>query len=372
MYLKNKILLLINFKPRLIRHFLIATFKSIAFLIIFLIILEFIYRLYIGASIKAIDFRSAKLLLSDQTSISMYEEEVGWITKSGHKSNGFNTKEFGLRALGSNDEKVPIGGVLVVGNSFAAGSEVNDEFTWPAILEKIIQKPVLNAAVGGYGLDQSVLRARQLLNILKPKTILVSLQLDSLSGVDFTSYGRPKPYFIVENGNLKRMNKPVPFLSGPSNTGRSEKLRSYLAYSAVVDRFLSIFATKWWYESAHSNFQRLNQDFVDVACRILEPFKIELDAVDVRLLVVIQYHGSLVDPSKGRYRDLDKVRRCINEKGIQTADEWDSLLAVAKKGPDELKKYYVMQPDNVTFGHMSALGNKLVAEVVAVELSKVH
>ena len=52
--------------------------------------------------------------------------------------------------------------ILAVGDSFTFGDEVNDGQTWPAQLQLLTGRRVLNGGVSGYGFDQIVLRAEQL------------------------------------------------------------------------------------------------------------------------------------------------------------------------------------------------------------------
>jgi hypothetical protein len=51
----------------------------------------------------------------------------------------------------SSHQRTPVepGAILLVGDSFGAGSEVDDPDSWPAQLERKIGTRVLNAAVGG-------------------------------------------------------------------------------------------------------------------------------------------------------------------------------------------------------------------------------
>ncbi len=67
--------------------------------------------------------------------------------------------------------------ILVVGDSFGLGSDVIDAETWPAYLERMVGTQVINAAVGGYALDQIVLRAEDLVPLLRPRMLLVQTNL---------------------------------------------------------------------------------------------------------------------------------------------------------------------------------------------------
>src|ERR1700722_14658045 len=53
-----------------------------------------------------------------------YDSVLGWRLRPHLKSAGFNTLDHGFRSNGNADAKVQPGGVLSVGSSFTAGSEV--------------------------------------------------------------------------------------------------------------------------------------------------------------------------------------------------------------------------------------------------------
>jgi len=85
-----------------------------------------------------------------------------------------HTRRYGIRSNGEGAPSRQRPVTLVVGDSFAFGDEVLDAETWPAALERAIDAPVVNAAVAGFGLDQSVLRAERLAPVLTPDRIVVS------------------------------------------------------------------------------------------------------------------------------------------------------------------------------------------------------
>ena len=95
--------------------------------------------------------------------------------------------------------------ILVVGGSFVFGNNVSDDETWPAILERRLSRRVVNGGVPGYGPNQSVMRAEQLL-----KSHAYSLLVLSLVGADvsldrYANFLRfYKPAVIRENGRLRQ------------------------------------------------------------------------------------------------------------------------------------------------------------------------
>src|SRR5262249_34362993 len=127
-----------------------------------------------------------------------YDADLGWSLKPNvsidlairNTSDRFimNTMEFGIRKNGSNDNALRTGGLLAVGDSFTAGSEVADGDPWPALLEAIIQQPVVNAGAGGYGSDQIVMRAEKLLPIVRPQVLLVGMLDQDILRAGYSSF----------------------------------------------------------------------------------------------------------------------------------------------------------------------------------------
>ena len=114
---------------------------------------------------------------------------------------------YGIRKNGPNDDLLRSGGVLAVGDSFTAGSETADEDTWPAQLERIIHRPVVNGGVGGYGSDQIVMRAEKLLPIVRPQVLLVGmLDLDILRA-GYSSFGRQAPPAQLAGADPQRIRR---------------------------------------------------------------------------------------------------------------------------------------------------------------------
>ena len=69
---------------------------------------------------------------------------------------------------------------MAVGDSLTYGDEVRDEEAWPAQLQRLTGRRVLNGGVTGYGFDQIVLRAEQLTNMHKPSVVVVGFIADDI------------------------------------------------------------------------------------------------------------------------------------------------------------------------------------------------
>jgi hypothetical protein len=174
--------------------------------------LEVGLRLYVKAPVLTFrDWRGANSMALE--SGGKYDEVLGWVQPAHLASDGFNTVEYGIRKNSSRDEPLSRGAVLAVGDSYTVGSEVRDDESWPAQLERLAEIGVINAGVGGYGLDQIVLAAERLLPVVRPQMVIVGVYQETIVRANYRSYGAPKPYFASKTAN------------GTLGTSRSLKFR---------------------------------------------------------------------------------------------------------------------------------------------------
>jgi hypothetical protein len=329
--------------------------------------LELAFRAVMGVPVLSLtNWRTDRLVQSELHSASQYDPVVGWTMKDGLFAGDLNTIAYGIRKNAASDRDIVTGGVLVVGDSFAAGSQVTDEETWPAQLGALTGEPVLNGAVGGYAFDQMVLRASQLFPAVQPKVVILSTQDQGILRGSYSSYGRPKPYYSIDNGKLVLHNSPVPRdFEKPKPHGLLKKI---LSYSYVADQVIGSYYPERWYAGDDQQFIQTGNDDIEVSCALLEQFRRNQDALGVRPLFVLQYGGQAIMDGKAP-RHAVAVAACAREVGLQVVDTFDALRAIAERGSNELKSYYVMSSDGKEYGHMSALGNRVIAEVVAAALA---
>jgi hypothetical protein len=291
-----------------------------------------------------------------------YDPLLGWVLADNLKDGAagdFSTGEHGVRMNGRAIVAVPRHGILVTGDSFTAGSEVRNFETWPAQLEAMTGEPVVNAATGGWGTDQIVLRAESLIPVLQPKSIVVSFLADDIMRAEYETFGGGnKPYFTVEDGALVAHNDPVPRFAGQSR--EIGWLRHLFGFSHLVAYVMEATGySEWWFGSV---YRRVQTDIVAVTCRLLERLKAKSDAAQIPLYLVLQYGANLVVPLEEAPGYVQRVLVCARQADIPTVDTWAALHAIRQR--DALETVYNRDPATKQWGHMSPDGNAMVARMI--------
>jgi hypothetical protein len=297
-----------------------------------------------------------------------YDSLLGWHLKSFIATPGFNTLEYGFRSNGRGQHQVLAGGVLAVGSSFTAGSEVSDDETWPAHLQQITGWNVNNAGQGNYVADQIIMNGENLLPLIHPQVLVVDLIPDNIVGVGYSAYGWPKPYYTIGDNELVAHNQPVPRTPEPGTDRDRFGLKPLLGHFAVVDQFMVAFFADSWFSSDGSSFTTVKNDAVEVTCRLLARLKQKTDASHTALILYLQFAGSHIMSAPHEADQSVAVGNCARGLHIATIDEYAQLRGVFEKAPDALRKYYQIEPDGST-GHKSSFGNMEVAKSVAAAIS---
>ena len=313
--------------------------------------LEFAVRLQRGTVLQ-LQSQSAQ----PQNSIgrNTYHPRLGWITRPGRFESGWisNTDESGIR---SNGRPGPPAGrpVLAVGDSFTFGDEVEDGETWAAQLEEILNKSVINAGVGAYGIDQAFLRAELLLEKYDPEVVILSFISDDINRTEYSCFpnGRGwKPYFAYEQGALALKNVPVP---RDSFLRRHQTLHRLLGYSALVDFVLNKIAYHWWHNIPV--IERIHQDGEKVSADLL----VRLDSLAKSrggqfIAVALATNGRIGDNLR-----LPGLVKRAREEGVVVLDLSVEMLQLP---PGEFQKLFQLR------GHYSPAMNIWVAGRIAAFL----
>jgi len=148
---------------------------------------------------------------------------LGWMINPAGRKLSYRANSQGIRGDGDYARSPPDDTIriAVFGDSFVHGSEVANEHTWPAFLERITSGlEVLNFGVGAYGLDQAFLRYQQDGAPFQPHIVIIGFMSENIQRS--VSYFRPfyvpqmpvpraKPRFVLdESGELVLLENPLP------------------------------------------------------------------------------------------------------------------------------------------------------------------
>jgi hypothetical protein len=301
---------------------------------------------------------------------TIYDPQLGWVPmpdKSG-PNRPLTTGAYGTRMPSSVIAPLKQHAILMVGDSFGLGSEVADAETWPAQLQALIEKDVINAGVAGYGLDQIVLRSEILVPMLLPETLLVEMRMGyGVSVVRLaTANGAPKPYFLIENGKLVLHNSPVPpFTEKSADIGT---LRAVLGHSYLVQFIMTRLNLLQWWMTVGSTIVNSDSDALEISCVLIKRLGQLRDRYHAKIVFVLQYSG---DEPLGIYHDPQGAAfiGCIYREGFQIVDVMSALRKFyEKEGLGRYRKLWNMLENDRVYGHMSAAGNRLIAQIIAAEV----
>ena len=318
---------------------------------------ELLLRMYHG---KLLDVESLHRGNLTRTPRAEYDPHLGWVPAKGHHFRPPQERsylnEFGLRSNGPlsappnpEDSRNVI---LAVGDSFTFGDRVSDHQTWPAQLERLTGRQVLNGGVFGYGVDQAYLRAQSLLETYDTDLVLLALIDDDVNRAEFSYFSGWKPYFEWVDGDLLLRNTPVPRFGSPSQFAA---LHSILGYSYFSRFLLRRVAPTWWYgatKKVHSDGERVT---IELAKR-LGKMATRRGAV----LVVITLPNDDDDwvgvLASGTSRPrLPAVVKRIQQHGIRVLDLAPRLASL----------HASVNGDVFVIGHYSESANAWVAEQIA-------
>jgi hypothetical protein len=330
----------------------------VASVIASLAVLEVACRLVRGGPTALADWRNlARGLMIETGDGCSYADDalLGWALPARCRSATYNVTD-GFRERPS---AVPPAGppVLVTGSSFAMGDEAADDETWPAHLQNLISRRVVNAGVSGYALDQTVLRTEQLAPRLRPAVVIASFTAgDIWRNEQSVAYSREKPYFAPVDGRLELRNVPVaPPTQRPPPLPVAARLlgRSMLAHE-IVER-LAI-RDGWYYNEVWATPPGSGSA---ISCLLMQ----RLAGLDVPVVVLAQY-GRGVWTADGAYkekalRDIVAVLGCARDAGLIAVDLAEPLkAAVRARGLDAMFRAEHHTPE----------GNRVVAERIQQEL----
>lgn len=232
-----------------------------------------------------------------------------------------------------------------MGDSYTYGDEVLDEEAWPAQLQRLSGRRVLNGGVTGYGFDQTVLRAEQLTGMHRPSVVIVSFIADDVRRTEMRRmWWRDKPWFAIENDELVLKGVPV-----PSRTRLPPKIRHRL--DGVLVDFPPMLQHLLGY---HSRVHRAGQGLA-VAQRLTERLARLRAKHHIKMIMMAQYPpvvwGNRAVANQQR-RMTKAILNCAATHGLATLDTFPRLAT-------EPKPHHLYGAT-----HMNARGNLMIASLL--------
>lgn len=295
-----------------------------------------------------------------------YDPLLGYAPRAGASGTGNvwrRTVTIDADGLRENGRARPSGTpILVLGDSFTFGDEVDDADTWPAQLEARLGRPVLNGGVFGYGLDQMVLRGEQLLEgaASASDVVILSVLPEDVLRCEFSYRYAWKPYFEVEGGRLALRNVPVP---QPHEGPPGESLvRRVLRRSFVADRALRLLDPDGW---GVPDSVRVHRDGGEVARLLLDRFAERVRAGGRSAVLVIQWSP------RTTLAPVAELVAGARERGLPVFDLRPALEPIVRaRGVGAA--FFVHGPEAGArggIGHMNPAGNRAAAEAIAGAVS---
>lgn len=323
-----------------------------------LLALELAVRIHRG---KVLHFQSLTVQSQNEVGRMAYHPRLGWHPRPGRVSTGW-TSNVDASGIRSNGRPIVAASrpILAVGDSFTFGDEVEDNETWAAHLESLLNRRVLNAGVGAYGIDQAFLRAELLLEKYDPDVVILSFISDDINRTEYSyyPYGRGwKPYFQYRDGALVLQNVPVPRERAPSGAWNFETLRRALGFSFLADAVFRRTFPGWWHD--FPTIEQVHQNGEDVSVDLLDRLHSLMKARGGRLVVVAL-------ATKGRIGGNTRLPNLVKRASEKGLDVLDLSTEVLELPPSELQGLFLPG------GHYSPAMNRWIAERIAAHLERIN
>jgi lysophospholipase L1-like esterase len=307
---------------------------------------------------------SARSVLAEkQETAFVHDKRTGHVPRAGYSVPGITINKEGMRA---HDGTVSKDGkpIIAAGDSFTFGAEVSDQETWPAALQRLTGRRVLNGGVTAYGFDQSVLRAEALAATHPPSAIVVSFIADDIRRTEMRRmWGVEKPYFDLAGdkggGKLVPRNVPVPLPPDPFSTLNfwQRTLGNSYLFDFILRRLDLLY--DWYGDHVRVHPAGTGER---IACLLTDRLG-ELQKISgAPVLLVAEYDPVVWDDPKfaaEQRRMTQGLLDCARKNGVGTLDSFEALAADKDAGGP--RGLYVMW-------HMNAKGNALIARLVAKAL----
>jgi hypothetical protein len=351
--------------------------QALAWLLAAFVFAELSWRLLSGVFVLSIDNLVARELSPLQWANGplIFDDKLGWRLKprfqvpgQGHPDGKLSIGAFGLRGGPYEGPRIPRQVTLAVGESLTLGINVDDSETWPARLGGLLQETVLNGSAWSWGLDQIVLRAEELVPVLRPTVLLLATRPESVAETDFKTFGLGyKPYFDIVDGRLSLAGSPVPKMSasardigGPQSVlGYSHLINSLMRTRVGSWASMRVLGANWVDYSRLTQRAHATDQSRQIACLLMERLADLKSRYGMRVLVIMEYSaGELLTPRSPE--SVPPMLGCAQGRALEMLDSYQALRALAVDDPAGFKRLW--QDDN--YGPPGPEGNAFMAALV--------
>lgn len=259
--------------------------------------------------------------------------------------------------------------VIATGDSFTSGNEVGNNQTWPAILEKISEKRVVNGGVGGYSIIQSTLIAEQLAKHTGINRLIISIIPDDIERAEHSIYqGVPRPYYSSSDSNLIIYYNHIENITNFSKddvNSMKEHLDNYGRSFLLMEilRRIYIKPEVFYYFGFH---KKENIDGSIIGCKLMERLNKFSKDNNAKIAILFQYPDYYFYKPKKLINVLNKVaiiKKCAINNDLFVLDMYESLEEVFRENIKSFEELYVDRNR-----HMSKIGNLFVANFIQKNL----
>lgn len=253
--------------------------------------------------------------------------------------------------------------IVAVGDSFVWGNEVSAAENFCAQLAgKLPGTETLNMGVPGYGIDQAWLKYRHFGAAHTPDVVIFGVYVDDYvrSSMSFTSFS--KPHFKRDGAEVRLTNQPVP-------APLSELERIDTALDEQRFRLVALLGNAWHRLQAGEPEQQAYLAYMDdVIEHIFTELRTALSPEQRVVILHIPKAEAFVDPDPFDAQVEAHLRTLYAKLDLPVIDLGQRFLDTADP-QTVFDQYYVHRP-NGSVGHLSALGHRRTADLLAHWLSK--
>lgn len=281
-----------------------------------------------------------------------YDATKGWMSRPGLRDEiAFGDKRLSTNSLGLRGKRdcppEKVAGrprILILGDSFTFGDEVNDEDVYPHLLQqRLPEAEVLNFGVHGFGHDQMLILLREQGPRLRPDVVVLGyVRPDEERNVlSFRDYA--KPMFVLDGAGLRLTNSPVPL---PEQILRDDWKRPRLFDLWAVIRQRTAARSGAWQEHIRV-----------VTTRLLDAMVATTQELGARLIVAYLPVGVEIESDQPTATERFLADYCAANPAIGFVSAWPLFAARRAQGV-RFK----------TVGHWRRPGHETVAEALATDL----